>query len=48
MLTILSDQFLETYEGSWVDGKMHGTGVFVDKNGNKFRGEWEAGKRKNL
>lgn len=39
---------IETYEGSWVDGKMHGSGVFVDKNGNKYKGEWEAGKRKNL
>ena len=48
MLTQIKRSSIETYEGSWVDGKMHGTGVFVDKNGNMLRGEWEAGRRKNL
>ena len=29
------------YEGEWVDGKMHGRGVYTFPNGNKYDGEWQ-------
>jgi hypothetical protein len=28
------------FEGEWVDGKMHGRGLYTFPNGNKYDGEW--------
>ena len=29
------------YEGEWLDGKMHGRGLYTFPNGNKYDGEWQ-------
>ena len=33
------------YTGSFVDGKEDGSGVVIDKNGNRFEGFFKMGKR---
>ena len=33
------------YKGSWKDGKQHGKGTLVDKDGNQMEAEWNDGKR---
>ena len=30
----------ETYIGDWLDGTMHGRGIYIFSNGNKYDGEW--------
>jgi hypothetical protein len=31
------------YEGYWKDHRMHGEGLFIDKNGKKWEGEFVEG-----
>ena len=42
---VLVAQYLYTdggiYEGEWLDGKMHGRGLYTFPNGNKYDGEWQ-------
>jgi hypothetical protein len=33
------------YKGAWKDGKQHGAGVIVDKDGKETRAEWAEGKK---
>ena len=33
------------YEGSWLNGKQHGKGVFTKASGEQKEGEWFEGKR---
>lgn len=28
------------YQGSWKDGKQHGKGILIDKDGNEMEAEW--------
>ena len=30
------------YDGSWVNGRMHGKGIFIYPNGNRYDGEYYA------
>ena len=30
------------YDGSWVGGRMHGKGIFIYPNGNRYDGEYYA------
>ncbi len=38
----------ERYEGEFQHDKMHGQGVFYAKNGSKFTGGWEYGRREGV
>jgi hypothetical protein len=33
------------YDGTWKDGKQHGRGKFITKDGIERIGEWENGKK---
>lgn len=34
----------EKYEGEWVDGKMHGRGIYYYSDGTVYDGTWAEGK----
>ncbi len=36
---------VESYNGEWKDGMMHGVGVFRYRNGTTYEGEWRMDKR---
>lgn len=36
----------DTYKGEWLNGKMHGSGKFINgENGDYYIGDWVNGKR---
>ena len=37
-------KIIEKYEGEWVDGKMHGRGIYYYADGTVYDGTWSEGK----
>ena len=38
--TTLQNTYLEKYEGNYLKGKKHGFGVYTDKKGTFYKGDW--------
>lgn len=37
-------KIVEKYEGEWIDGKMHGRGIYYYADGTIYDGTWSEGK----
>lgn len=35
----------DKYDGEWIDGQMHGVGVYFYADGDKYEGNWKYNKR---
>ena len=35
----------EKYDGQWLDGEKHGTGMYIYTSGDKYYGEWRDGEK---